>query len=116
MTSNNYVTYAENAIYTLYFTLSNYIPPMGVLIVVLPKEIVISGNPYEALSVVELQNFKPYQKGGYGTTQVYDVGTGQNVELFYINYYVPIKVPSGDYSITFGGLQNPRSFDATGVF
>jgi hypothetical protein len=47
---------------------------------------------------------------------VYDVSTGKNADLFYINYLVPQQVASGDYSITIGGVQNPRSFDATGVF
>jgi hypothetical protein len=41
---------------------------------------------------------------GYGSTQVYDVSTGKNVNLFYINYIVPVQLSKGDYTITFGGI------------
>lgn len=115
MTSGNYVTYASDAVYTLYFTLSNYIPLAGVLTVLVPKEIEITGDPYAALTSAEGSNFQKVTKG-FDTTSVYDVSTGKNVELFYINYLVPQQVPAGDYTITFGGVQNPRSFDPTGVF
>lgn len=57
MTSDNYITYADNAVYTLYFTLSNYIPLAGVLTVVVPKEIFITSSPYAALTAAESSNF-----------------------------------------------------------
>jgi hypothetical protein len=47
---------------------------------------------------------------------VYDVSIGKNVELYYINYRCTAEVAAGSYTITFGGVRNPRSFDATGVF
>jgi len=44
------------------------------------------------------------------------VSIGKNVELYYINYRCTEQVPASAYTITFGGVRNPRSFDATGVF
>jgi hypothetical protein len=51
------VTYATDAVYTLSFTLSNYIPLAGVLTVLVPKEIEIKSNPYTALTTAEASNF-----------------------------------------------------------
>jgi hypothetical protein len=115
MESTSYLTYDKVTKYTLYFTLSNYIPLSGMLVVLLPKEIVITGDPYADLTSAEAENFSKLDNG-YGITSVYDVSIGQNVDLYYINYLVPVKVDAASYSITFGGIRNPRSFDATGVF
>jgi hypothetical protein len=57
MTSDTYVNYAENAVYTIYFTLSNYIPLAGVLSVLVPKELEITSSPYVALTSAESSNF-----------------------------------------------------------
>ena len=115
MEADSYLTYHDNAVYTLYFTLSNYIPLSGVLTVVLPEQIVITGDPYAALTPDELAKFKGIDNG-YGTVTLYDVSVGKNIDRYYINYLVPVKIEAGEYTITFGGVRNPRSFDATGVF
>jgi hypothetical protein len=57
MISDNYMTYADNTAYTLYFTLSNYIPLAGVVTVLVPKELKITSDPYAALTKAEGSNF-----------------------------------------------------------
>lgn len=86
MESDSYLTYKDDSTYTLFFTLSNYIPMSGVLTVTLPEEIVINGDPYAALTQSEFTSID----GGYGMTSDYDFSISKNVDLYYINYRVPV--------------------------
>jgi hypothetical protein len=49
MSSSSFVAFQSGAIYTLYFTLGNYIPSGGILVVDLPTETPFDGigNPYD---------------------------------------------------------------------
>jgi hypothetical protein len=49
MKSSSYVAFESGAVYTLYFTLGNYIPKGGILVVDLPAETPFDGvgNPYD---------------------------------------------------------------------
>jgi hypothetical protein len=97
MTSTNLMTYADGAVYTMYFTLNNFIPIGGYLYVNLPDQVSIVGSATTDFKTDTGMNFAS--------------NTANQIQL-----KASTKILAGDYFITFGGVKNPRSEAATDIF
>jgi len=98
-TSDNYVTYHSGAVYTHFFSLGNYIPAGGSLVITLPSEISIKSDPF----------------GAYQSSSADLVSSGVYTSKT-ITLKANAKIPAGDYTVTYGGLLNRRSFSPSGIF
>jgi hypothetical protein len=105
MESTDYTTYKSDSTYKLYFTLNNYIPLAGKLILVIPDEVSFVGNPTSGFQAFDSAG------GKYATLTASGVYTSNSM-----NMVANVKMPAGDYAISFPGTRSPRSFEATGVF
>ena len=114
--ASSYSTYEEDVKYTFSFSQPDYVPLAGFLKVIFPEGVSITSNPYTALECVGCENYKawgPTQSDGYGEETI--DGKKQN----YVKFKAVQQV-DGDaenyFKLTFGGVKNPISFEATGVF
>lgn len=97
--SDNYRTYHDGAIYTIYFTLGNYIPAGGTLKLSIPSDIKLISSPFDNF---ESSNPNLVPSGSYNDNE--------------ITYNANNQVDAGDVTLKFGGIRNPRSFAATDLF
>lgn len=108
MISSSYTTFADNARYTMYLALRDYVPAGGTLAITLPPEVKLTGT-------------RP-SGGGPDAQPVlsYEIDGAKLEEKAWSEGSLTLtateKVPVGDYQIEFGGLKNPRSFQPTGIF
>lgn len=109
MKTSDPTTYSESSTYTLYFTLNNYIPLGGKLILSIPDELSFVGNP--------TSGFKAEVADASGTYTPYKELRASGIYAFNsMNMQVSVEMPAGDYAINFPGTRNARSFEPTGVF
>jgi hypothetical protein len=97
MLTSSIVTYADNAEYTMYFTLNNYIPNKGYLRIDLPVEVSLQSRPTVTMKSGLTASLESYQKN-------------------YIRLKATAQIATGDYWVKWNRNKNPRSFAPTGLF
>lgn len=98
MDSTTWVTYADNAAYTIYFTTYEYIPKNGILKLEMPDGVTITSSP--------VSGFSTTASGlGYSTHQP-----------SYLELKAASQVKAGAYELKWGGIKNPRSTAPTNIF
>lgn len=105
MEASDLTTYSKSSTYKIFFTINNYIPLAGKLILVIPDEVSFVTDPTSGLKAFDSED-KPY-----ATLTADGVYTSNSM-----NMVANVKMPAGDYAISFPGTRSPRSFEATGVF
>ena len=86
-------------VYTLYFTLNEYVPLGGTLTIAVPDDVKVAQDPFKKFSTdAGLAPGKP----DYSSKR--------------ITLAASANVLAGSYFVSFGGVKNPRSLLATGVF
>jgi len=107
MEVTDYTTYVTSATFKIYFTLNNYIPAGGFIVLTIPADIEFIKSPFT--------KFKAWSYSGGNPTKANFIGSGKWSPNS-MTIQVPVKANKGDYAIDFGGARNPRSFEATQVF
>ena len=98
MDATTWVTYADNAAYTLYFTTYQYIPKNGILTLEMPERVEIAGNPTSGFATTAKGlAYKEHRKDA-------------------LKLKANDQVDAGSYELKWGGIKNPRSTRPTDIF
>ena len=103
ISSNNYVTYAGSATYTLAFNVLHSVPAGGVISIDLPNEVSIASTSLASSSAM-------YVNSG---THLTAIATPSQIKVTMSSAHTASMNP---LKVSFSGVRNPRSFKPTGTF